>query len=387
MGSCAVLGAAAVLLLAGCRRTLPAGWVYVTGVTPTAATVVWTGRGTERVECRSGGALAPAPATLARPHGLASARFEGLRPGAAYACRLLDATIRSPRVRFRTAPSGSERFTFIAVGDTGDGSAEAAALARRIARARPAFLIHLGDTAYRYASGAALDSRFFRPYRRALARMPFFPTPGNHDLQSGSRYSEVFAPARIHEDGEHEDGEMEQYAFDWGAAHLVSVSAAEIARGEEASARWLADDLARVAARPWRIVFLHEPPFSAGAKKVVRGLRKRLEPIVEAGHVDLMLAGHQHSYQRAEPLCEHVADARVLQVISGGGGKALDPSAAHPKFPRTASATHYLRVTVSPERLDIRAIDLDGHVLDRFRRLRASPPPCRPGGWPAPIEK
>jgi len=372
----AALGAATVLLVAGCSRTLPAGWVYVTGVTGTAASVVWTGRGVERVECRGADGPTPAAATRARGHGLASARIEGLRPASRYVCRIAGASIRYPRVRFRTAPAGSEPFTFVAVGDTGDGSPEAAALARRIQRSRPAFLIHLGDMAYRKANGGALDARFFRPYRRALARTPLFPTPGNHDLQSGSRYHEVFV-----------DGDKAQYSFDWGAAHFVSVSYADIASGDEAAARWLADDLARAGQRPWRIVFLHMPPFSPGAKRVAAGLRRRLEPLIEAGHVDLLLAGHQHFYARAEPLCEHVPNASVLEVISGGGGKGLDPSATHPNFPRVASVTHHLRVTVSADRLDIRAIDLEGHVIDRVERLRASPPPCHRDGWPAPIEK
>jgi hypothetical protein len=118
----------------------------------------------------------------------------------------------------------------------------------------------------------------------------------------------------------------------------------------------------------------------------VHGLRSALEPIIEGAGVDLLLAGHVHLYERARPLCEYVAEARVLEVISGGGGAALDPPVANPNFPQTLSVTHYLRVAVTADTLDIRAVSLDGHVLDRVRRRRDSRPPCHPGGWPPPIE-
>jgi hypothetical protein len=368
----------ALLLIAGCRGPLPPGWVYVTAVTDTAATVVWTGRGTEHVECRDADRRSLAPPTSARPHALAFARVEGLRPGTAYSCRI---TGRYPRVRFRTAPSGSARFVFAAVGDSGDGSREAAALARRIRASRPAFLVHLGDMAYRHATAAELDARFFRPYERTLASVPLFPTPGNHDAVRRSRYSEVFAPAAAADTG------LRHYAFDWGAAHFVSVPYTDFATDDPAGPAWLAADLAGAHSRPWEIVFVHMPPFSAGKKRVVRGLRERLQPVVEAAHVDLLLAGHQHLYERSQPLCQYVADASVLEVISGGGGAALDPSFPHPNFPHTASVTHFVRVTVAGDRLDIRAIDLQGRVIDRVRRWRGKPPACRRGGWPAPIEK
>jgi acid phosphatase type 7 len=371
----------AFLLLAGCKGTLPPGWVYVTAVTPTAATVVWTGGGAERVECRDPERRALAATTSARARGLAFARLDALQPGTAYVCRVTGGAVRYPPVRFRTAPHGDAPFVFAAVGDSGDGSPQAAALARRIRASRPAFLLHLGDIAYVHATASELDARFFRPYRRTLARVPLFPTPGNHDATHRSRYAEVFAPAASAETG------LRPYAFDWGSAHLVSVPYSDFAAGAAGGPEWLAADLARARTLPWEIVFLHEPPFSAGLKRTVRGLRARFEPVVEAAHVDLVLAGHEHLYERARPLCEYVPGASVLQVVSGGGGAALDRSVQHPNVARTVAATHFLRVTVSAEWLDVRAIDLQGHVLDRVRRWRGRPPACTHDGWPAPLDR
>jgi hypothetical protein len=48
------------------------------------------------------------------------------------------------------------------------------------------------------------------------------------------------------------------------------------------------------------------------------------------------------------------------------------------------AVTHYLRVHVTPEAIDVRAVDLSGHVLDHARRRRGESPACRAEGWPVP---
>src|SRR5262249_30433193 len=120
---------------------------------------------------------------------------------------------------------------------------------------------------------------------------------------------------------------------------------------------------------------------------VTRGLRAAFEPVVEAAHADLVLAGHLHLYERALPACAYVPGANVLEVISGGGGAALDHGRTLPNFARTISATHHLRGRVTPDWFDVRAVGLDGRILDRVRRRRGEEETCRSSGWPAPIEK
>jgi len=237
-------GLAVVLLLGvACRRRLPVGWTYVTRVTPTGATVVWTG-GADVLECRGpdGGPLHVVSAE--GPRGLRVARLAGLLPSSTYGCGIASGD-RPRRLRFRTAPAGPVPFTFAAVGDTGDGSRAAAALARRILAGRPAFLVHLGDMAYPGGSARDYAAEFFRPYGRLLRRVPLMPTPGNHDLRPRSVYRDLFAPAA---DGEDAGGP--HYGFDWGAAHLVSVSSPEFGRDGAPGAGWLAADLAAAAGRP-----------------------------------------------------------------------------------------------------------------------------------------
>src|SRR6185503_20393997 len=190
------------------------------------------------------------------------------------------------------------------------------ALARRIRAGRPDFLVHLGDFAYPNGTARQLDRRFFRPYRRVLEGVPLYPTPGNHDLSSKSAYGLAFPTLPD------EARSGKSYAFAWAGTHFVSVSSPEVAASQARTTAWLEQQLSGAPREAWRIVFLHEPPYSPGEKRITPGIRAALAPILQA-HVDLLLAGHEHLYARSEPICDVVPGARLVEVISGGGGADL----------------------------------------------------------------
>jgi hypothetical protein len=260
---------AALAWLTSCGSgPFPPGWIYVTRVDRSAASVVWTGPG-NRVACRGTNGTTAEAAGAPQGLGLQAARLETLRQDTAYACGVLDADgHRVARVRFRTAPAPGATFLFTVVGDTGHGGIVGRAIARRIRASHPAFLVHVGDFAYTYGTIAEYGRYFFAIYRRTLRRVPIFPTPGNHDLYHRSIYRTLFAPAY---DG---GGSDLRYHFAWGAASFVSLSARDGAAG----APGLADDLAAGGPALWRIVFLHEPLYTAGHKRVEQGWSRSSRP-------------------------------------------------------------------------------------------------------------
>lgn len=366
---------ALLLGLCGCQ-TPPEGWLYVTRVTTTSAVVAWSGHA-RRLTCQGPTGAAVATEVTRRWRGISTAHLTGLAPGARHRCRLGGGPgTRARSVHFRTAPPPGTRFRFAVVGDSGDHSPEAAKLARRIRAARPEFLLHLGDLAYPKGTLIQLHRRFFRPYRRVLERVPLYSVPGNHDFGSFSGYRMAFAPV----DG----ARAATYAFDWAGAHFLAVSSPDVGSPDAPAARWLVQQLGSIPRSAWRTVFLHEPPYSPGEKFITPGLRGTLATIVQAAHVDLLLAGHDHLYARSEPICDVVPDAAVLAIISGGGGADLTTPRQRRRanFPVVTSRTHFLRVTMSPDAIDIRAIGLDGRSFDRVRRRRGTGPPCRAQGWP-----
>jgi acid phosphatase len=365
----------ALPLAGACGEQLPVDWAYVTRVSSSAATVAWTSHG-NRVVCRDvHGHTASAPSST-WGRGLKTARVEGLRPDARHACRIraADGGVVG-RVRFRTAPGPESPFTFAALGDSGHGGAIPTALALRIRDDHPAFLVHLGDLAYGYGQIPEFAGKFFRPFRGMLARVPLFPVPGNHDLYRSSVYHALFSPAVAGR-----SSAVPHYAFAWGPAYFVALDS-DAAAADPAG---LKAELAHAPPLPWRIVFLHEPLYTAGHKWTERGLRERVAPVLEAERVDLVLAGHLHFYERSEPSCEHVPGAGVVHVTSGGGSHHLDRVREHPNFPRTVRVSHYLRVRVHPRWLDLRAIGVGGRTIDHVRLRRDGPRACRADGWPAP---
>jgi len=375
------IGVLVLLVAVGCQGP-PAGWLYATRVTRGSAVVAWSDhRATLRCEDVAGEGVAVE--VTRRWRGVSTARLTGLAPATRYRCRLATAGGRRRTLRFRTPPPPGSTFRFAVVGDSGDLTAAAAALARRVRAGRPDFLIHVGDFAYPNGTVRQLDRRFFRLYRRVLERVPLYPTPGNHDLSSRSGYGLAFA--RVLDDPR----AGRSYAFEWAGAQFFSLSSPDVASADGTAARWLARQLAALPRDAWRTVFLHEPPYSPGGKRITPGLRAALPPILEAAHVDLLLAGHDHLYARSAPICDLVADARLIAVISGGGGADL----GHPveartaNFPVVASKTHYVRVTMSPDAVDIRAVGVDGATLDHVRRRRGASPSCRADGWPPPLER
>jgi hypothetical protein len=371
-----VVGATLVLVAAACQR-LPDDWLFVTSVTDAAATVVWTGDAIANIDCDGPGVERPAGVVRHRRSGVRSLRLEGLTAGTVYTCRAQrrDGS-RQRRVRFRTASAIARSFTFAAVGDSGDGSVAARRVARRILATRPAFLVHLGDFAYPRGTPSEFDERFFAPYRRVLARVPLFPTPGNHDLTSGSCYDEIFAPV-VGAGG----GPVEHYAFDWEGARFFSLRYTGLMKGNTAGAKWLSDELAATPPSSWRVVFLHQPISTTVLKGTELATRTARE-VMERGRVNLVLAGHAHLYERAVPSCRFDPAARVLSVTSGGGGSAtLDVPRPHENFPRAISAPHFLRVRVGIDWIDVWAVGVRGQVLDHVRHGRSATVSCRADGW------
>jgi len=366
------------LCASACSRALPDDWLYTTRVTADAASVVWTLPDAERVVCFDrDGARASADAALV--DGLRHARLQGLVAGHEYRCR-----VGARRVRFRTAPPAGTPWRFAVVGDSGDGTRKARALPAVILAARPDLLVHVGDLAYPHGRVDELDARFFGPYRTLLERVPLLPVPGNHDLGDKGDYRRAFGPAADVDDAAGPRG-----VVDWPAARLVAFASTAILR-DLRGPTWLGIALATAPPAAWRIVVLHEPLYAPPEpKSVTTGLRDVIGPTLEASSVDLVVSGHQHLYARSEPSCEFIPTARVLHVISGGGGRELDhASGEHASFPVVRSATQFVLVDVAPDTLDVRGIDLLGDEIDHVRLARRQPPArCRAEGWPPKREK
>jgi len=388
----APLGAAA---LSGAGVTIDR-FPYLQNVTSDAATLLWTTRqpGNGSVAFSSDSSflrIAPAymrtflPAESGRPFTFYQyqARLTPLREGIQYFYRILvdgqnltPAPSPSEELFFRTAARGP--ISFLVIGDSGEGSAQQDQIAKLMAKENNiSFLLHSGDVAYPAGTLDTYEALLFAQYRSLMSRYAFYMAPGNHDYYTASAtpYKHIVAPPT---DNVPPEGLGLYYSFDWGDVHFVALdtndplSRAILSSGPMLD--WLENDL-QTTRKFWRIAFFHHPPYPTSSHhendEVCAAVREYIVPILDRHGVPLVIAGHDHNYQREVPLRSGIPTPPGIgtqYVITGGGGAGLyplDPVGSHPIISAQATQFHYVRVDIDGAKATIRATDVTGTEIDR----------------------
>ena len=274
--------------------------------------------------------------------------------------------------QFATAGPGA--FDFMVFGDSGQYTPGQVDITARIVLERPSFVLHLGDIAYNEGTFEQFQIRYFDYYRSIMSRVPFFATPGNHEYTMGdaTAYLAVHGhPTRTVPTADR----GRYYSFDWGNAHFVSIdSNTPLIRAAEEGGQmlqWLEHDL-NATRQFWKIVFFHHPPYAVGPNEtnILCALaREKIVPILETYGVHLVFSGHEHSYQRSQPIRGGAIanpNQGTVYITSGGGGGGLYPVWEGPLISAAKSDFHYLRVGVTDGELVLKAINGSGTIIDTF---------------------
>lgn len=232
---------------------------------------------------------------------------------------------------------------FAVLGDVGTGEADEIAMAGRVASLGAAdpfdVLLLLGDNVYPDGNPARLGATVFGPFGSVLdAGAELLPVLGNHD--AGYAIEQVAAlgmPGRW-------------YAREIGEVLFLGLDSTDAEN--PAQLRWLENTLATSRAR-WIIAAMHHPPFSAGLHGSDEDTRESFVPLFERYEVDLVLAGHDHDYQRSVPI------GGITYVVSGGGAK-VRPTGSAAFTAASAAVLHFVEVAVWADRMELTAISLDG---------------------------
>ena len=125
------------------------------------------------------------------------------------------------------------------------------------------------------------------------------------------------------------------YSFDWGNIHFVALDSHDTDRSAPANPasnvcppgvggamyQWLCADLAATD-QDFIIAFWHHPPYTKGSHDsdnaadsagIMKEMRERFLPVLDAYGVDLVLTGHSHSYERSVLLHDHYGVSSTLQ--------------------------------------------------------------------------
>jgi hypothetical protein len=200
-----------------------------------------------------------------------------------------------------------------------------------LVQARPAAVLSLGDN--QYESGEFQD--FQRYYDPSWGRLKPItrPAPGNHDYATtGARgYFDYFAGVGRQTSevtGARSEG---WYSFNVGTWHIISLNSnCSAAGGCGANSRqvaWLRQELQARRGVTCTLAFWHHPRFGSGQSRDDRTYQPFWEVLYEFG-ADVVLAGHEHSYERFAPQTPTGQVDRVRGIrefIVGTGGHSFQP--------------------------------------------------------------
>jgi len=172
-------------------------------------------------------------------------------------------------------------------------------------------------------------------------------------------------------------GTERYYSFDFANAHFTALDTNQDASPGSPMGEWLQADLAAPA--DWKFVFFHHAPFSSGphgSEPPILALRAQLEPVLAAGGVDIVFAGHDHDYERTFPIQngapvnrdqepDYLNPAGVIYIVTGGGGRQLYPFTTTNAFTAFFASVHHLvRVEIADRSLALTAVRSDGVEVD-----------------------
>jgi hypothetical protein len=206
----------------------------------------------------------------------------------------------------------------IAAGDIASCRSEGDEATANLVEGIEGTVVTLGDAVY----DRGTEQEFGRCYDPSWGRFKnrTRPAPGNHEYltDSAAPYYKYFGEAA----GEPGKG---YYSFELGEWHIISLNSVcwEIGGcGEDApQAVWLAADLAAQPAM-CTLAYFHHPRFSSGPHGNLDAMQT-LWDVLYAGGADLILNGHDHTYERFAPQNPQAAadpERGIRQFIAGTGG-------------------------------------------------------------------
>jgi Calcineurin-like phosphoesterase len=281
----------------------------------------------------------------------ARAALTGLQPSTEYTYRVLLDGVAASSGTFSTAPAAAADFRFTAVGDQGTGELSRS-MVRRVAALRPDLHLVAGDMSYANQEGTggpgdfhpALWDAWLSENDEVSKSLPFLCTLGNHEMEPGfATHGYAGVLARVPLPGRSPLRCPASWALRYGTVGFVGLDSNdvsyELARNHGytggAQQAWL-----RTALEGFRspdsgvefvVVVLHHSPYSTNeAHGSEGGVRDAWVPLFDQYGVDLVIAGHNHCYERTLPLRAGMvagfdagrvdSTAGTTYVTAGGGG-------------------------------------------------------------------
>ncbi len=294
------------------------------------------------------------PTSSANP--VATASPNPLEPAATASGPVSPAAAAAP-----AAKAWPEGFRFAAIGDFGAAGPAERQVADLVKAFRPEVVITLGDNNYPRGGAETIDANIGQFYSEFIGHYAgkfgkgasdnrFFPALGNHDwyTESARPYLDYFTLP----------GNERYYAFSRGPVDFFALDSDPqepdgTAPGSK-QATWLKAE-ARKARGAWQIAYMHHPPYSSGP----HGSTPDTEWPYRDWGIDLVLAGHDHIYER------FVVGGVTFLVNGLGGATEYEFKQPVPDSLFRYQAKHGAQLAVATkDELHITFVNVDGVRVD-----------------------
>jgi 3',5'-cyclic AMP phosphodiesterase CpdA len=257
-----------------------------------------------------------------------------------------------------TAAGNDALLNFMAAGDVGTGEREqhavAQAMVQRQRLATSPLVLLTGDNIYENGEIEKVDRVFEQPYAELLRQnTKFYAALGNHDIRTNN------GEDQLSYSGYNMAGRY--YTFSRQAVQFFALDTTQAIDSDDKSPwrsqlDWFETELRRSQA-PWKIVFAHHPIYSSGQHGSQQTLIDDLSPLFAEHGVQLYINGHDHNYERTEPI-----DGTTY--ITSGNGAKLRPVDRSDWTAHASSQLGFTAFSVYADRIEVKAIDTDNTPYD-----------------------
>jgi predicted phosphodiesterase len=272
----------------------------------------------------------------------------------------------TPTGKSLTLPNEKDSLHFAVIGDSGTASAGQYRIANQMNLFRSIFpyeiVLMMGDNLYMGSAPADFEAGFEKPYKPLLdAGVKFYASLGNHDNTN----QRLYKPFNM--------GDQRFYSFK-PKTPGVRFFALDSNYMTPEQLTWLEKELA-ASQSDWKIVFFHHPLYSSGATHGSdEQLKLKLEPLFVKHNVDVVIAGHEHFYERLKP------QKGIQYFISGGAGKLRAGDLRNIGLTAKGydAGYHFMLMEIIGDKLHFQAIGDTGQTIDSgVIQRRPSTPPAK----------
>jgi len=263
-----------------------------------------------------------------------------------------------------TAPPPGQPLVLAAVGDGADGAINAGRVTDLIASWNPNLFTYLGDV-YERGTPTEFTNWYGRGTLYGRFRPLTNPVIGNHEnlTPNSAGYFDYW------------DNAPNYYSVQTAGWHLLYIdSTGAFGQTSPSSAQyqWIASQLATSQA-PCTMALFHHPAWTIGPSDTSSdpGRMRNIWALLANNGVDLVLAGHDHNYQRWRPLdaSGNFSSSGTTGFVVGTGGHGIQEfirtdSRVAAGFDTSPAAFGALRLELNPTGAAYQFVDVDGRTLD-----------------------